>query len=91
MEEEHFGGQMAVGMKGNLEMVSKVGMEFCIVKEVIHNIKVHGIMECLMEKEFNFSKMAKSMKDLSNKINSMVMAYFINKIQQFMEYGKIMS
>ena len=62
MEEEHFDGLMTAGMKDNLEMVSKVGMEFYTVKEDIHNIKVHGIMECLMEKEFNFSKMAKNMK-----------------------------
>lgn len=91
MVEEHFGGQMVVGMKDNLETEYKVGMESYIEKEDIHNMKDHGTMECLMGKVFNFSKMVKNMKDPSNRINSTVMVYFISKIQQFMEYGKIMS
>jgi hypothetical protein len=81
MEEAHFGGLMEVGTKGNLEMECKVDMVFYIETVVLSNMKDHGIMVCLMEKVFSFSKMDRSMKVPLNKISFMVMVYFIKMIQ----------
>ena len=91
MEEEHFGGLMVVGMKVNLDKVYKVDMVLYLGKEGINNIKDLGIMECLMEKEFNILKMDNALKVHLNKINFMEMVYFIKMILLFMEFGKIMS
>ena len=91
MEEELFGGQMEVNIKVNLNKVFKVDKEFYLERVDIKNMKVFGIMECLMEKEFNISRMGRDMKEHLRKINSMEMEYFINKIQLFMECGKIMN
>jgi hypothetical protein len=89
MVEVHFGGQMEVGMKVNLGMVYKVVMVYYTEMEELLNIKVLGIMVCLMAKEHNTSKMDKNMKVHSNKINFMEMVYFIKMIQLYMVYGKI--
>ena len=91
MEEELFGGQMEVNIKVNLNKVFKVDKEFYLERVDIKNMKVFGIMECLMEKGFNISRMGRDMKEHLRKINSMEMEYFINKIQLFMECGKIMN
>jgi|LakMenE01Jun11ns_1017448.scaffolds.fasta_scaffold9662366_1 hypothetical protein len=89
MVEVHFGGQMEVGMKVNLEMVYKVVMVYYTEMEELLNIKVLGIMVCLMAKVHNSLKMDKNMKVHSKKINFMEMVYFIKMIQLYMEYGKI--
>ena len=89
--EEHFGGLTVVGIKVNLEMEYRVDLEYYLDKEDKNNMRDIGIMECLMEKEFNISRMGRDMKEHLRKINSMEMEYFINKIQLFMECGKIMN
>ncbi len=85
------GGQMEVGTKDNFEMECRVDLEFCIEMEGILNMRGLGIMECLMEKELSISKMGKSMKDLLNRTNSMVMGYFIKTIPLSTECGKIIN
>jgi len=80
---------MEVGMKVNLEMVYKVVMVYYTEMEELLNIKVLGIMVCLMAKVHNSLKMDKNMKVHSKKINFMEMVYFIKMIQLYMEYGKI--
>lgn len=50
-----------------------------------------GIMVCLMERAFNFSKMVKDLKAISKKINSMVKEYSTKISQLFTEFGKIIS
>ena len=79
--EEHFGGLTVVGIKVNLEMEYRVDLEHYLEKEDKNNTKDIGIMECLMEKDYNFFRMDKNMKVLLNKINFMVMVYFIKMIQ----------
>lgn len=91
MEGVLSGGLMEVGMKDNSEMVSKVVMEYFIEMVVMLNMKVHGIMVCLMVKVLNSSRTDKNIKALSSKTNSMEMEFSIRMIQLFMEFGKIMS
>jgi hypothetical protein len=80
---------MEVGMKVNLEMVYKVVMVYYIEMEELLNIKVIGIMVCLMGKEHNSLKMDKNMKVHSKKINFMEMVFFIKMIQLYTVYGRI--
>lgn len=88
MVEGHSGGQMEAGMKANLEMVYKVAMESCIEMEAILNMRGPGIMECLMERALSISKMGRSMKDRSNRTNSMAMEYSIRMIPLSTEFGR---
>ena len=89
MEEVHFGGLMAVGMKVTLKMVYNVEMEFFIGKVVIQNIKESGKMECFKEKVFNSLIMEKDTKVYSRKISFMEMESSIKMTPLFMEYGRI--
>ena len=91
MEGVLSGGLMEVGMKDNSEMVSKVVMEYFIEMVVMLNMKVHGIMVCLMVKVLNSSRTDKNIKAPSSKTNSMEMEFSIRMIRLFMEFGKIMS
>lgn len=91
MEGVLFGGLMEVGMKVNSEMVSKVAMEYFIEMAVMLNMKVHGIMVCLMVKVLNSSRTDKNTKAHLSKTNSMEMEFSIKMIPLFMEFGKIMS
>lgn len=91
MDVEHSGGQMAAGIKDNLEMESKVDMGFYIARLDMFSMRVHGITACSMEKVHSFSKMVRNTKDHSSRTNSMGMAYSTKKIQQFMGFGKIIN
>jgi hypothetical protein len=75
MEEEHFGGQMEVGMKVISRMEFKADLEYCIDKEETSNIRVFGIMACSMEKEFNTLIMVRDTRVVSSRISSMGMAF----------------
>ena len=91
MVEGHFGGPMVAGIKANFEMEFRVDTEFCTGMEDINNMKVHGIMECLMEREHNFSKMGKNMKERLKRTNFMDKVYFIKMTRLFMEFGRTMN
>lgn len=91
MEEARSGGLMAVGMKDNLEMASKVDMECYIGMEAMWSTKAPGITACLTEKERNSSKMGRNTKGHLRKINSMAMVFSIKMIPSSMECGRIMS
>ena len=89
MEEEHFGGQTAAGMKVTSKTVFNVALVLYIVKEVLGNMKESGRMVCLMVKESNILITDNVMKDTSSKINSMVRVYFTKMTLSFMVCGKI--
>ena len=54
-------------------------------------MKDFGITECLMGKEYNFSKTGRDLKEISKKTNFMVKEYFTKMNRLFMVYGKIMN
>lgn len=76
MEEAHFGGPMAAGMKAILKMVFSADLELYIARVDKKNTKGSGKTECSTEKVFNTSKMDNVMRVTSNRINSMEMVYF---------------
>ena len=81
MEGEHFGGLMEVGTRVSLSRDFKVEKECYSGMVGIRNLKVFGIMGCLMEREFSISRMVNDMKEHLKKINSMEMEYSTNRIQ----------
>jgi len=82
-EEEYIIGleRKVTCMRDNLEMVFRVVTGCFLEKEDINSMKVIGIMECLMEKGFNFSRMVSDMRETLSRINSTETVCFIRMIQ----------
>ena len=72
MVAELSGGLMVVGTREILETEFKVAGECFLEKEGIENMKVTGIMVCLMAKAHNTSRTANAMKVHSNRTSSTV-------------------
>lgn len=91
MAEALFGGLTVAGIKANLEMEFKVDMGSYIETEDTQSMRDLGIMECLMEKVPNISRMDKNIKGRLKKTNSMGTEFFTKTILLYTEFGKIIS